>query len=416
MKTLLVLGTHFIDENIISEFRKMKSTPNADAILAINNTECKIEFKSRVENRIFFDTSVKCFFFDSSLNDELQLPHFNFFGAKKFEKVMYANGDYRFYYIRKFFPDYDYYWLIEYDVFCNAENYEGFLDKFADNPADLLIQSFGKGNKRSADYFQGMDWIYNDMEKVYAGLFSVVRLSARAVNFLYKRRLEHKEFFQNSTDKNKLWIVCEAFVATELINGGFICENLNEERVKFLPYVYLNDERIFLKPDNHLYHPVKSVKSEISKILNQYADLFFCFRKVFLTSLVENLISNCAVNLKDFPIKFDENFNSVIIDMSGKMGEGGGLSCEVWFITDKIYNSAAQLYSAIVFKGEYLKYFKILEQYIDFRKMHSVQILENSTCKMVAYHTEKFDNVSQVANVTKLLIEMIFTILREKIL
>ena len=416
MKTLLVLGTHFIDENIISEFRKMKSTFNVDAVLAIDNTNLKMDFQSRVENRIFFDTSVKCFFFDSSLNEKLQLPHFNFFGAKKFEKVMYANGDYRFYYIRKFFPDYDYYWLLEYDVFCNGETYEGFLDKFKDNRADLIINEFRIENKNGSwVWTYGLDWIYKDVE-IYGSLFPVVRLSARAVDFLYKRRLAQREIFQNYTEQNKRWTYCEIFVPTELMHGGFICENLNEERVKFLPYVYLNDERIFLKPDNHLYHPVKSVKSEISKILNQYADLFFCFRKVFFTSLAENLISNCAVNLKDFPIKFDENFNSIIIDMSGKMGEGGSLSCEVWFITDKIYNSAAQLYSAIVFKGEYLKYFKILEQYIDFRKMHSVQILENSTCKMVAYHTEKFDNVSQVSNVTKLLIEMIFTILREKIL
>ena len=53
MKTLLVLGTHFIDENVISEYRKMKNTPNVDAVLAIDNTNPKIEFENRVENKIF---------------------------------------------------------------------------------------------------------------------------------------------------------------------------------------------------------------------------------------------------------------------------------------------------------------------------------------------------------------------------
>ena len=27
MKTLMILGTHFIKENVISEYRKMKNTP-----------------------------------------------------------------------------------------------------------------------------------------------------------------------------------------------------------------------------------------------------------------------------------------------------------------------------------------------------------------------------------------------------
>ena len=231
MKTLLVLGTHFIDEAIITEYRKMKNTPGVDAILAINNTECKFEFKSRVENKIFFDTSVKCFFFDSKLHEEMQLPYITFNGEKDFGGVMWHNGDYRFYYFKKFFPDYDYYWLMEYDVFCNGENYAGFLDKFKDNRADLIVNEFRIENKNGSwVWTYGLDWIYKDVE-IYGSLFPVVRLSARAVDFLYKRRLEHKEIFQNSTDKDKRWIFCELFAPTELMNSGFSCENLNEENV-----------------------------------------------------------------------------------------------------------------------------------------------------------------------------------------
>ena len=102
-RTLLVLGTHFVDENVISEFRKMKNTPNVDAVLMIDNTKLKIEFENRVENKTFFDTNCKCFFVDQELNDELQLPGFVEKGGKKaFAKNMWANGDYRFYYCKKF--------------------------------------------------------------------------------------------------------------------------------------------------------------------------------------------------------------------------------------------------------------------------------------------------------------------------
>lgn len=407
MKTLIVMATHFIDEAVISEYRKMKNTPNVDAVLTIDNTNLKIDFQSRVEDKNFLDTNCKCFFFDSSLNDEMNLPHFIENGKQNFGKTTLHHGDNRFYYLRKFFPDYDYYWLIEYDVFCNAETYAGFLEKFKDNRADLLIQALQMGEKNSIDYYKGMDWIYGDAEKIYAGLFAVVRLSARAINFLYNRRLEQKEIFQNSSVLNKRWTYCEIFVPTELMNGGFTCENLNEERVKFAPQIYLNDERIFLKPDNHLYHPVKSVNSEISKLKNQYDNLFFYFRKNFFTSLADKLISICNADIKDLPLHFDKNFNSMIINLSEKTG--GSLRCETWFINET-------LYAAIVFEGEYLKYFKILEQYIDLTQMHSVQILQSSKSKMLAYYTAKFDNVSQIANIIKIFIEMTFTVLQEKIL
>lgn len=62
MKTLLVLATHFIDESVISEYHKMKNTPNVDAVLAINNTEYKFNFQSRIEDNVFFGTTCKCFF------------------------------------------------------------------------------------------------------------------------------------------------------------------------------------------------------------------------------------------------------------------------------------------------------------------------------------------------------------------
>ena len=51
---LLVLCTHFIDEAIISEYRKMQNTPNVDVILAIDNTNFKYDIteKGRVQDII----------------------------------------------------------------------------------------------------------------------------------------------------------------------------------------------------------------------------------------------------------------------------------------------------------------------------------------------------------------------------
>ena len=74
-KTLLCMSTHFVEYAIISEYMKMQNTPNVDAILAIDNNAFKYDFTERIENKIFFGVSVKCFFFDSKLHDEMDLPY-----------------------------------------------------------------------------------------------------------------------------------------------------------------------------------------------------------------------------------------------------------------------------------------------------------------------------------------------------
>ena len=312
-KTLLILSTHFIDENIISEYLKMRNTPNVDAILAIDNNAYKYDFKTRIENKIFYGSSVKCFFFDSKLHDEMELPYFNYSDETTFGGVMWHNCDYRFYYIKKFFPDYDYYWQFEYDVFCNAETYEGFLKKFETSRADLIIKNFRQEKLNGTwGWTHGMDWIYHNQE-LYGGLFPAVRLSARAVDFLYKRRLAHKNIYKLN-DSESRWAHCELFTPTELMNNGFSCENLDEPNVH-LQNFYLNDDRFFLKHDDKLYHPVKSAKNEIAKLKNQVEDLNLLSRKIFVTSLIKFL------DVKGLPHHVSPDFNYMIMPI---VTRGGG--------------------------------------------------------------------------------------------
>ncbi|MBQ6976543.1 MAG: hypothetical protein IJQ16_08355 [Selenomonadaceae bacterium] len=85
-KTLLFMSTHFVDEAIISEYKKMRNTPNVDAILAIDNNAYKYDFKERIENKNFYGVSVKCFFFDSKLHDEIEFALFSCQRYKRFRK------------------------------------------------------------------------------------------------------------------------------------------------------------------------------------------------------------------------------------------------------------------------------------------------------------------------------------------
>ena len=407
-RTLLILATHFIDEAVISEYRKMKNTPNVDTVLAIDNTNPKIEFKDRVENRIFFDTSVKCFFFESNLHDELKLPYFSYFHNvfyENFGDVMWNNCDYKLYYVRKFFQNYDYYWMMEYDVFCNAESYAGFLEKFVENRADLLINEFRvELNDGQWGWTRGLKWIYKNPQ-IYGGISAVWRLSARAIDFLYKRRLEHKEIFQHSSEQDKRWPGSEVFVPTELMNNGFHCENLNEERVHFKPDIYLNDERFFLQPDNHLYHPVKSIKTEISKLQAKYNELFFSFRKVFLTQFLDILTASSFVKNRLFRLQFDEKFYYVALSVDSDFNWW----YEARFIQEKIY-------VGLVLRGKFLNDIGLLNKCIVSNKLQPIRLLKNPKSKTIAHEMSNLDDVSQVANAMKVLVESTYDVIQEKIL
>ena len=398
-RTLIFLATHFVDEAIISEYRKMKNTPNVDAVLAIDNTNFKCEFKSRVENKIFLGTSTRCFFFDSALHEEMNLPYFTFKGVKDFGGNMWHNGDYRFYYVRKFFPNYDYYWLIEYDVFCNAPTYEGFLKKFTDNRADLLVTGF-RAEKKNGEWSwtYGLDWVYSDCE-IYGSFFPVIRLSARAIDFLYQRRLEHVPIFEQATG-DKRWIFCELFVTTELMNAGFSCENIDEPHVG-LKLFYLNDDRFFTAPDNQLYHPVKSARKEIDKLKQQHTDALRLYRKVFLSQLVEKVAA-----LKNFPAHIDNKFNFVIFAIPKRGGAADfNLRYEVRFLPEGII-------VALVFDGNYANDLSVINKFTGLASQPPA-LYSIATSKALGY-VVKLDDLQTAASALQFLIGNTYPVLENK--
>ena len=227
----------------------------------MDNTDKR--FSSDTDNHIqyleFYGEKYKCFLFDENLHKALALPNYVCSHDKSFAGIQWSNGDYRFYYIRKYFPNYDYYWQTEYDIFCNGVSYKPFLDNYKDNFSDLIIQKEDKTIKdknKKWCWINKTDWIYKNTHK-YRSFFPIERLSARAIDFLYKKRLEHGEVYSKVEDDISVrWINCELFTPTELINNGFSCDYINE----FLYYKKefdLNDNRLFERPDNRLYHPVK---------------------------------------------------------------------------------------------------------------------------------------------------------------
>lgn len=129
-------------------------------------------------------------------------------------------GDYGLYLARARFPGERHFWLLEHDVRLAGGDVAEFFRFFEAQPAvDYLACAYRRASR---------DWGWyphacaRDVVP-YRSLFGVVRLSARALDFLlHVRRAQAQRWA-----RRKRWPNDEAFVATTLSNAGYECKDLN---------------------------------------------------------------------------------------------------------------------------------------------------------------------------------------------
>ena len=134
-----------------------------------------------------------------------------------------------------------------------------------------------------------------------------------------------------------------------------------------------------------------------------------------MTQTLKQLVSISDLDFKNFPIQFKEKFESVSIFIPNKDGMAdGNLYCEIWFQNDR-NGLIKKVTSAVAFQGQYMQYFEVIDQCIKSNNVQSVQTLETPTgeTKMLAFSTPNFDNISQVAEMTKILLEITYTVVQE---
>lgn len=257
--TLKFISTHVINRNVINEYIKLCKSGD-DVILCIDNTNLNIKSDYPICEKKFYGTNVKCFLFDKNIHKMLKLPNYYFNREiEDFGKIMWYNADYRFYYVKFYFPYYKYYWQLDYDVYCNGDSYKPFFDKYKERNTDLLICNF-HGTLKNARWCwtQKIDWLYNNSVDLYGSFFPVCRLENKAISYLYNKRLEQSEKFKSyAGNEGCIWNHCELFVPTELLNGGFKCNTLSEDKVGGDLKGYFQGDKCFRQKDNLLYHPYK---------------------------------------------------------------------------------------------------------------------------------------------------------------
>lgn len=194
--------------------------------------------------------------------NRFNLPYYSFLGfPESFSKMLWYNSDYPLYIVRKRYPEYSFYWLIENDVYYNASDYSLFLDEYLFSKNELMW-NFGKSSGRW--YWDNFaDWIYQWSDR-YRCLFAIIRLSGKAIDYLYSRRLsigdKFKEFVQ-SGNKDKRYPFCELFVPSELMLYNYQCEclHMHNHKVGYCPETTADfyTQKRFEHFDNTLYHPIK---------------------------------------------------------------------------------------------------------------------------------------------------------------
>jgi hypothetical protein len=164
-------------------------------------------------------------------------------------------GDYGLYLARRAHPDATHFWMIENDVRFVGGDMEQFFAFFEAKDADLLA---GYLKPATADWY----WTHHASSRdsaAYRCFFPVTRFSARALDVLLAKRVEHSHRLM----RRAIWPNDEAFVATTLTAAELICRDFNDFGRTFYDPENFSFRNVFNGADfsaEHselrMYHPV----------------------------------------------------------------------------------------------------------------------------------------------------------------
>ena len=137
--------------------------------------------------------------------------------------LLWFNGDYPLYALRRQCPDYGYYFQLEYDVVINRP-IASLIAEVEAAAADYVGLTKGEAVQ---------DWFWRDscagvyrLDQLRHQLICVSLFSGAALDHLFERRLSQGRALEEGRQAS--WPFCEGFVPTELALAGFVCRELSE--------------------------------------------------------------------------------------------------------------------------------------------------------------------------------------------
>jgi hypothetical protein len=245
--------THFWDDSLLDRAAKYNRVANADLCYLVDETAAAID--TAPYRKIPFCVGEFA---------DLGLAAVDDLGRG----VVWENGDYPLYVAYLRLPTYNFYWMIEYDVLINFEDYNSFFRNFEKIDLDLI----GTLN-RGGSAWQWYAPAARMFAEVWAMFFPMMRLSNRAVAYALSRRLIRSHQYRGAAPADRVWPHCEAWLPSELCgHGAFACADINSLGTTY--YQFLNEygSRPHLlqdlenrAADRRIYHPVLTGRDYVEK-------------------------------------------------------------------------------------------------------------------------------------------------------
>lgn len=269
------------------------------------------------------------------------------YNLKKFYNVMWQAGDYFYYAARKNLPNFDYYWLIDDDVFFNID-FSKFILKSEKISCDLLGMEIGP-RKPNWWWYSSMEHLYGD--KVFGMLYPLSRLSGKAIDFLLEKRSNYisscsESDYSSNNHALQKHANDEAFTATTLLNNNFSYESLYQN-FKYELSGFFSTERPILEIEKNLnhtkgkiLHPVVDyikAKNKFDIMIKKYGYSKFLNR---MDEIVENCGEEIWLKCCDIPSttiheRINENESSI---------ENLNMNCEIFFTSPEIKITRSKLF------------------------------------------------------------------------
>lgn len=342
--TLLILRVHEFDAHVEQVYRKLVSSLELDVCVVADETRGKVHVPEGVRTCVMSVASL----------DAL--------GVAIPERAGWVCGDYAIYTAMLANPPYDFYWMLEPDVFINFEDAGEFFGWFERNrDVDLIAAAYGPAHRnwpwtRTVEAFSS---------PVYACLFPVVRLSRKAAAFLLGARQQLAQRRPDLTLMN--YPNDEVFCATVLTNSGHVCHGLNAFGREMISADVFGHTRVFpfhhmerAGADGMVYHPVLTAEKLYDKFLTavEHGDAeTFLHTKRFVPHSGDDLSREQVEHLRGRIEARDAAHRHERIDRrSGIIVRSSGERGALFWVEDKREYVQSVNLSGRFYEEEYLRY------------------------------------------------------------
>jgi hypothetical protein len=237
--TAILVRTHYVDDEVRALIASLAETSLHPVFALVDESRARVEFGSIPKLSLGPDLAQSLGLYDGC------------------QKLYWRCGDYGLYAARRALPAVARFWLIEPDVRIRLDRPGEFFDRYADDPADLIVSNL-RPAEPSWDWGKTMD----DGGPVWRCLFPLVRVTAKALDAMLEARREMGARFVAAGADSQFWPNDEVFTATTLMRQGFDCRDLNAAGEVYEPQSFgywwpLSDRQVRGEGrEGFVYHPV----------------------------------------------------------------------------------------------------------------------------------------------------------------